>query len=144
MTTTEKELPYKFGYVRTYESAKAIDDSETCRFTFDSDQLVKGEYYNVFLFNEKHGSNRPKRLVEASINLFVEATTQSLLSKSKKDYNSNLSENEIDLNFVHALREAGMLLGYLINSTSWSDQKLHDFDKFELINRVDKIKNHLR
>ena len=94
---------------------------------------------HALILNQK--SNR-KAWLEGITAQFVELSTQRL-SHSKKEYGSNLTEQDIDLNISYFVKSLGMMLGYFINSSSWADQELKDYDRAELKNRLQKLIMHL-
>lgn len=77
--------------------------------------------------------------------LEITSTICQNLSKNKKEYDSKLSEQGINIeDFVHLLNSLGRFTGMLINSSSWRDQELHDYDKMELRSRLEKLMYHLK
>lgn len=133
-------LPYKKGYIK-----KENVDGETMLSieTLPLDFLNENDDYGL-LFIKRGREGYANRVLEGAVNFLVEATTQRLLSMNKKGIDNHLNEQGINLEFVHMLHSFGMFAGYFINSTSWEDQKLHDFDKAELRNRLQKVMHYFK
>lgn len=134
-------IPYKFitnteSTVQKYEDA----DKGVC-LVVDSPKLTKENSYRSLLMENYPTSSYNKRLIEGSIDLFVVAANG--LRKNKK-FDSELTEQDVNINFVHTLQSLSNLMGYFLNSTSWKDQELKDFDKQEIVNRLEKVALFLR
>lgn len=87
-----------------------------------------------------------KELLEATMDFFSSTVSGSGggLSRNEKEYNSPLNEQDINLKFVNFLQNFGSAMQYFLNSTSWREQELQDFDRFELISRFEKAIRELR
>jgi hypothetical protein len=134
METQTKSTPANFPNVRGYIEK---DKDGKYSFEFSGDEPLKevGMYQILPII---HGFEYKKRLVESSLNL-SSLCFQNSLSKNRPDYNSQITSDGLNIEMVHLLNEIGRFCGYLVNSTSWQDQKLKDFDKFELKDRLQKI-----
>lgn len=136
-------LPYEAAYPEKVEKdGEVYFKLETSPLDFISDE----HEYGVLIIQRgrKTQDTYAKRVFEGSVNFLVEATTQSLLSKNKKDYKDNLNEQGINIEFVHMLNRLGMFAGYFINSTSWETQQLQDFDKDELKKRLETVLRYFK
>jgi len=117
------------------------DEEGNKSITIESYSAEVGVQYQCVLI--KRDDNYIKRLVTGSLQLQSEICQN--LSKNKKDYDSILSEQGINIeDFVHLLNSLGRFTGMLINSSSWRDQQLHDYDKMELTERLNKLLTHLK
>ena len=47
---------------------------------------------------------------------------------------------ELEDDFSYFINSMGQLLQYVVNSTSWQQNKLYDFDKFEFTQRLENMK----
>lgn len=115
--------------------------TEDAVITLEHSKIKSGTYYKALLFDGS-GEDYTKEVAEAAVNLFVEITQS--LTNNKDFKTTELNSQGINLKFVGMLKSLGMFIGYFVNSTSWNDQKLHDFDIQELINRLERVKQQIR
>lgn len=66
------------------------------------------------------------------------------LSNHKPEYGSPITDNKMHIQIAHTMKGVANFLGYLLNSTSWKDQEIKDFDRDELIDRLSKIQEILK
>ena len=86
----------------------------------------------------KFNHSRPKELLECTSNLLCQIT--SSLSKNCK-YGSDVTEDDLNIEMTHALRELGNLMQYIVNSYSFGNEYVTGFDSMEFGRRLDMIKN---
>jgi|GEM_PF-4900800 hypothetical protein len=113
-----------------------IDEEGNKSVTLETDQLEAGQHYQCVCI--KRDGKYIKRLMEGSLHLLTDVTNDAI-SNNKKDYDSQLNQDGINLDFVHMLKSLGRFTGYFINSTSWDKQQLEDYDKMELTKRLEKV-----
>lgn len=118
-----------------------VDVEGNKRMVIETDKLDANQSYQVVCI--KRDNAYIKRLTEGTLHLLADITNEAL-SNTKKEYDSPLNEQNINLEFVHMLKTLGRFTGYFINSTSWDKQQLEDFDKMELITRLERTIAHLR
>lgn len=98
--------------------------------TVEEEELGK----NIVLGIPKKDDQDPsKLLLECCSNLY-------------KDCSSHFKPRStpLDENFSFFVSTMGQLLQYTVNSSSWTDNKLHDYDKFEFKHRLDILKSILK
>ena len=78
-----------------------------------------------------------KGLIECIINLLVPAMNN--ISKLEGPEGRQEDDN-LPIDYVMLLHTMAQISGYIINSTSWKDGKLHDFDKFEVAQKLSRLK----
>lgn len=95
-------------------------------------ELPKEEMYSehpTILILPKH-EHRGKTIVECCLNLLVKHGIHNI----KGDY--SLKEYGVHNKFMIMLHALSRVLGYLVNCTSWEEQKVHEFDTRELNHRM--------
>ncbi len=113
---------------------KLIDNSGTSKDSvIELGIPVPDNYWHCLMLPQ---SAKRKDRMEAIGSLYAEMMQAESLNKS---FSSVTTENDIPLEYAHALRGIGRVLGYLINSDSWRSGTLQEFDKQELIKRVSQI-----
>lgn len=137
------ETQTKFGKLNVIRLNTKVESGKLIEATLDEinygDEFDDGYAQNALILNQYSGR---KPWVEGVFTLLTELTTQRL-SLSKKSYDSTLTEQGIDLDIAHFVKQLGMTCGYFINSTSWREQELKDFDRMELKNRLQRLINQL-
>lgn len=129
------------GFITDNRGWCEVDEEGNKSIKIESDSAEAGTQYQCVLI--KRDDNYMKRLLTGQLELTAQVCQN--LSKNKKDYNSKLSEQNINIeDFVHLLNTLGRFTGMLINSSSWRDQELHDYDKIELRTRLEKLLYHLK
>lgn len=126
-------------FIEAMAYPRKSQDSQDVLFAISAnEELDNDSYYNVLCIS--HNSKYKDRL-DASMNLLVDMVGS--LSNNKKSYESELNEQGINLEFVPVLKQLSNLLGYFINSTSWHEQNLQDFDIREFKTRLDQLRQTL-
>ena len=107
--------------------------------TFEHSKLEPSTTYHAMAFKipSRYGESHQKRLIEAFYS--YESQIIQRTSVNKESYNSKLSTDGINMDFVFMLRELANFTGYFINTTSWKDQQMHEFDRQELKSRLQKV-----
>ena len=91
----------------------------------------------VLILPELSRTERRKELLECTSNLLCQITNG--LSKNC-DYGSDVTEDGLNIEMTHALRELGNLMQYIINSYSFGNKYVTSFDAMEFGHRLDMIK----
>ena len=91
----------------------------------------------VLVVPELSKVGRRKELLECVSNLLCQITNS--LSKNCK-YDSDVTEDGLNIEMTHALRELGNLMQYIINSYSFGNEYVARFDAMEFGHRLDMIK----
>lgn len=127
-----KEFDYKqvIGKADTYEGGGTtytirLKDREPSRL----EVLILPEF-----------NSRRKELLECSANLLCRITNG--LSKNC-EYGSDSTEDGLNIEMTHALRELGNLMQYIVNSSSFNNDYVQGYDTMEFERRLDMIKNLL-
>jgi hypothetical protein len=102
--------------------------------TIELGNEVPDNYWHCLLLPQT--CNRKERM-EAIGGLFGEMMIGE--SVNKPIYGVNTTENKIPIEFAHALRSVGRLVGYMVNCTSWETGELKEYDKMELEKRIKNI-----
>ena len=92
----------------------------------------------VLILPELSRADRRKELLECTSNLLCQITTG--LSKNC-NYDSDVTEDGLNIEMTHALRELGNLMQYIVNSYSFGNEYVTGFDSMEFGRRLDMIKN---
>lgn len=61
-----------------------------------------------------------------------------------KEYKGIVTAWNMHVNNAHLLRSIGRFLGCLFGSSTWRNQKPEEFDKVELLKRLEQIKTQLK
>lgn len=93
-------------------------------------------YRTLFLKLEDHDNFR-KEFVECLANGFKDLVIG--LSNDKPTRDSKVTNDGIGIQIKDALKQLGNFMGYFVNSSSWHEQELKNYDKYELINRLQKV-----
>lgn len=129
----------KFKVIDVYTSFIKEGDNkgelEALHVSGNSPKINWEKAYYTMLFLE--GSPSRKKYLEAAFNVVTELCTQSLNLDNKDQ--TGLSEQGINLNIAYFLKTFGMFAGYFINSTSWEEQTMHEFDRAEFKSRLYKL-----
>lgn len=102
--------------------------------TIELGKEVPEDYYHCLMLPQS--CNRKER-TEAIGTLFSEMMSGTSLNKP--EYNKDTTDAGIPIEFAHALRSIGRLVGYMVNCASWESGEMKDYDKIELIKRVQNI-----
>ena len=92
----------------------------------------------VLVVPELSKVGRRKELLECVSNLLCQITNS--LSKNCK-YASDVTEDGLNIEMTHALRELGNLMQYIVNSSSFNSDYVKGFDAMEFENRLEAINN---
>lgn len=92
----------------------------------------------VLILPELSRAERRKELLECTSNLLCQIT--SGLSKNC-EYGSDVTEDGLNIEMTHALRELGNLAQYIVNSSSFGNDYVAGFDAMEFERRLDMIKS---
>lgn len=139
----ETEIKNKFGKLNVIRVNTTVEDKKLIDVSLDvtngGDEFDDGYSQQALILNQ-YGGRKP--WLEGVFTLLVELSTQRL-SLSKKSYESKLTEQDINIDIAHFVKSLGMTMGYFINSTSWREQELKDFDRQELKNRLQRLISQL-
>lgn len=136
---TEIKQATTFPHLRGY--FKKTDGNDVFELGGTADVFKEGKEYQLLVL--ERGDGYMKRLAECALS--IEALVfQGPLSKNRPNYNSPLTQDGLNIEIVHLLNSLGRFTGMLVNSSSWRDQELHDYDKMELRSRLEKLMQHLK
>lgn len=116
-------------------------------------ELISGKFWRENIDEDEIDSPGPSVLItpkiedeEVKIKVLMECWASlgtdlmQSLSLTMKDYNGNITKDEMLDKFTYSFKSLSDYVGYFLNCTSWHDQKLHSFDKDELNKRIERIK----
>lgn len=106
---------------------------------YSDDLLDKNKTYNILAID---ASTKMKERYESINDLLVSMIGN--LSVSRVNYEDVVTSEGIDLKMIDVVKGMGRFLGYLQNCTSWNVQSMQEYDKIELLNRLEKIKFALK
>ena len=106
---------------------------------YSDDLLDKNKTYNILAID---ASTKMKERYESINDLLVSMIGN--LSVSRANYEDVVTSEGIDLRMIDVVKGMGRFLGYLQNCTSWNVQSMQEYDKIELLNRLEKIKFALK
>lgn len=78
-----------------------------------------------------------KGLIECCINLGT--SIQNSMRKTEDPHTCRETNNNIPMQYVILMGQIAYLLQWIINSQSWSDGILHEFDRIEIKNKLKAI-----
>lgn len=113
-----------------YGMSKTVDGVSTIELGNE----VPEDYYHCLMLPQ---SCKRKERTEAIGMLFSEMMNGASLNKP--EYNKDTTDTGIPIEFAHALRSIGRVVGYMVNCNSWHTGELQPYDKDELLNRVKNI-----
>jgi len=138
----ETETITKFGKLNCIKAQPIFEGNDMKTLdvwdTNSKDEFIS-DAQQVLMLNQK-GNRRV--WLEAVFTVLTELTTQNI-SLTKKSYDSKLTEQDLNIDIVYFLKTFGTMTGYFINSTSWREQELKDFDREELKNRLQRLISQL-
>ncbi len=88
--------------------------------------------------NFEEGKSYHKGLLECWAN--VGRDIMDRLSRSELNDGSQTTRDQIPTQYVHVMIDIAEILCYMINSTSWSEGKLFDFDRDEIKRKLSHLK----
>ena len=106
---------------------------------YTPEKLDKDITYNVLLIDSE---STPHEKLTALLN--VVADMAGGFDINKKEYNSTVNKNGVDLKTVEMLRTFSRFIGYLGGCSSWRNKNLENFDKVELEKRLEHLKLHFK
>lgn len=113
----------------------------------DDDKLTlysphKVEENKTYLILLLDGDSNQYEILTALLNTAAEVANH--LDINKKEYNSNINKEGVNLKMVEMLRTLGNFIGYLSGCNSWDNKELRDYDKLELSDRLEKLKRYFK
>ena len=90
-------------------------------------------YFALMLSHFTSNKERLEYLLAYSLDLI------NALSNDVEGYESPMSEQGINLEYVRFLKEIARTLGYFMNCSSWRSQEWAAFDDMEIRNRLERI-----
>ena len=78
-----------------------------------------------------------KGLIECTINILKDIMNK--VSRTEPEDRKDYELDNLPMEYVHLLIDMADLTCHMINSTSWREGELQNFDRFELKSRVDKL-----
>lgn len=130
----------KYIVTKVYKEAES-DNEDGIITVYDNRLLDVDKTYKALLIDE---DNSTLERINILSEVYVQTVT-SLSNNQRTSENNSLTEDDIEINTVHLLKQVANFLGYLTNCSSMQNQEgMQDYDKQELSNRLDKIKGLLK
>lgn len=102
---------------------------------YSPEKVDKDTTYNVLLIDD--GSTKHEKII-AIMDLLSAITLSTDINK--KEYNSTVNKEDIDLKIIEMLRTLSRFVGYLSGCSSFTKGKLEHYDKEELEKRLEQLK----
>ena len=130
----------KYEFIQMKGSFKDKENLNKLELWGHVEEKEVGKVFNVLLLDN---SSKMRDRTETIASLLAEIMQLTTLNKagSKGD---KLTVEGIQIEQAQMLRMLGRFLGYFFGSTSWRENELQDYDKYELLNRLEIIKNFFK
>lgn len=135
-------MPHKFIEGKAYVKASTKDTGgqDLSISLIDDVVLRKNGVYGILLIDwdlEQY----TKSLSESVLSLIPHITNSMSMNEGDKP---GEHKNGMSLEKVLLMKNLGMFLGYLVNSSTWEDDKTNEYDQLELQRRWERIIESIR
>lgn len=124
------------GVAYPTKDQKIDEDVKEVTLSLTRSLAYNADYRILILGGEDQGL---KRTLEGLIEALV--TVGQTMSLSKREYESPMTQNDLHVGFAYTMRALSSFLGYMLNSTSWQQQEIKDFDRDEFAKRLQYIQS---